>query len=489
MIAPKIFISYSWKPVTNQVWVKELAERLSNDGIHVILDIWDLKEGQDKYSFMEQMVQNTEISKVLLICNKDYADRANMKKGGVGTESLIVSNEVYSQVNQEKFIPVVIEYDEKGNPYLPTFLSSRIYIDLSNEDNIEADYEKLIRNIFNKPSASRPAIGIPPSYVLLEEPVFLRTTHKIKPIKSALIEGKPNFQIFIDDYYNTFLESLNDFIIEDKNIEQNNDLDNFYFDEIEKLRLLKDDYIIFLDTVLKYSTSINIEKLHSFLEMLIQFNINYDKKIKNKKINTQLNGNHIYFISEEIFIHTLALILKHEEFEYFGHIVNNPFFIYQNGASKLEAVNFLEFNEPIFMFEHRNKRLKLNRVNLFADTIKQRSTNDLIKFEDLQEVDVLLYYISCLQRLDKVQTNKSWYPYWFPNLSCYHLYQYSSIDKIISQRYFDKFKIIFQINSKEELIEKIKLLDSENIASIERFHYRFPDIKQIFSLEKIGTYK
>ena len=49
--APKIFISYSWKPESDKQKVIELAERLSSEGVHVILDIWDLEEGQDQYSF------------------------------------------------------------------------------------------------------------------------------------------------------------------------------------------------------------------------------------------------------------------------------------------------------------------------------------------------------------------------------------------------------------------------------------------------------
>lgn len=108
----KVFISYSWKPYTNKQKVIELAERLSNDGIHVILDDWDLKEGQDKYHFMEQMVNDENINKVLLICNKEYAEKVNKKQGGVGVESLIVSDEIYQQVEQTKFIPVVMEYED-----------------------------------------------------------------------------------------------------------------------------------------------------------------------------------------------------------------------------------------------------------------------------------------------------------------------------------------------------------------------------------------
>lgn len=62
---PKVFISYSWHPKEDQIRVQQLAERLSSDGVHVIIDIWDLQDGQDKNKFMEQMVANPEVKKVL----------------------------------------------------------------------------------------------------------------------------------------------------------------------------------------------------------------------------------------------------------------------------------------------------------------------------------------------------------------------------------------------------------------------------------------
>jgi hypothetical protein len=40
---------------------------LMGDGVNVILDVWDLKNGQDKYVFMEQMVEDSEIKKVLSV--------------------------------------------------------------------------------------------------------------------------------------------------------------------------------------------------------------------------------------------------------------------------------------------------------------------------------------------------------------------------------------------------------------------------------------
>ena len=46
----KVFISYSWAV---QDRVVELAERLVANGVDVVLDVWDLMPGHDKYAFME----------------------------------------------------------------------------------------------------------------------------------------------------------------------------------------------------------------------------------------------------------------------------------------------------------------------------------------------------------------------------------------------------------------------------------------------------
>ena len=57
-MTPKVFISYSWSSQAHQERVREWAERLVGDGVDVVLDLYDLKEGQDKYAFMERMVTN-----------------------------------------------------------------------------------------------------------------------------------------------------------------------------------------------------------------------------------------------------------------------------------------------------------------------------------------------------------------------------------------------------------------------------------------------
>src|ERR1039457_7064826 len=123
---PKVFISYSWTSPGHQERVRQWAERLVQDGIDVVLDVYDLKEGHDKYSFMERMVTDPNVTHVLVVCDKAYSEKADAKKAGVGTESQIISREVYEKVEQSKLIPVVCEFVD-GEPTLPTFFKSRIW--------------------------------------------------------------------------------------------------------------------------------------------------------------------------------------------------------------------------------------------------------------------------------------------------------------------------------------------------------------------------
>ena len=83
---------------------------------HILPHIFpDLKEGNDKYEFMERCVNDSSITKVLIICDKAYAQKANDRTGGVGDETVIISSEVYGNARQEKFIPIIAERDVRHN--------------------------------------------------------------------------------------------------------------------------------------------------------------------------------------------------------------------------------------------------------------------------------------------------------------------------------------------------------------------------------------
>jgi len=166
---PKVFISYSWSNRDHENWVLNFSKKLTSDGVNIILDKWELKEGHDIYAFMEKMVVDKEVTKVLIICDHSYKAKADQKSGGVGIESGIISQEIYEKVDQEKFIPIVKEYDDNGKAFLPVFLQNRLFIDFSSNESFDKEYERLLRNIFNKPMIEKPALGKPPSFLTENE--------------------------------------------------------------------------------------------------------------------------------------------------------------------------------------------------------------------------------------------------------------------------------------------------------------------------------
>ena len=78
---PRLFISYSWSTPGHEQWVIDLATELVNSGVDVILDKWNLREGHDSVAFMEKMVTDPSISKVVLICDQVYASKADGRSG------------------------------------------------------------------------------------------------------------------------------------------------------------------------------------------------------------------------------------------------------------------------------------------------------------------------------------------------------------------------------------------------------------------------
>ena len=62
----KTLVSYSWTSPEHEDWVLKLATELREVGVDVILDKWDLKERHDAIAFMEKIVTDPEIKKVIL---------------------------------------------------------------------------------------------------------------------------------------------------------------------------------------------------------------------------------------------------------------------------------------------------------------------------------------------------------------------------------------------------------------------------------------
>jgi TIR domain len=205
---PKAFISYSWTSPGHQEQVRQWAERLLSDGIEVIIDVCDLKEGHDKYSFMERMVVDKAITHVLVVCDKSYAEKADAKKAGVGTESQIISSEVYAKVDQTKFIPIACEFSNDREPFLPVFLKSRIWIDFSSPEATNQNWEQLVRLLHGRPAHQKPQLGKPPAYITANAGALASPAiGKFATFRQAFLSNAKGLNLYRDDFLSACIES------------------------------------------------------------------------------------------------------------------------------------------------------------------------------------------------------------------------------------------------------------------------------------------
>ena len=134
-----------------------LATRLMEAGVDVSLDLWELQPGADLPAFMERNLARAD--RVLMVCTEKYVEKANAGTGGVGYEKMIVTAALMKNVDSTKVIPIV---RQSGSRKIPTFLSSKVYIDLSHQDQFEFGFDELTRTLHGSPLFVKPAVGSNP---------------------------------------------------------------------------------------------------------------------------------------------------------------------------------------------------------------------------------------------------------------------------------------------------------------------------------------
>ena len=475
MDTPKVFISYSWHPKENQIRVQQLADRLSSDGVHVIIDIWDLQDGQDKNKFMEQMVTNPEVKKVLLICTKEYAKKANFREGGVGIESTIVSEEIYTNADQTKFIPIVYEY-ENDKPCVPVFAKSRFFVDLSSDEKFEGGYDQLLRDIYDKPRFQRPPIGKMPSYLAADDPVMLPTSNKVKGIKAAIMAANPNTHLFICDYLDLFLSSLLDYKIDYHTINNSNFID-VVEKSINEMLPLKDDFLDFIMTVVgtQYLTK---ELLSDFFERMLQFYADNEISLyEGTSLDSICFDNYRYF-NHNLFLSVVTILLNKEQFDMVYELVSHHFCIVEERRmSYPQEVSFMRFRAYNYTLnKFKNETRNMRRVSVVADMMKANAVK--VKFDDMVRADLLLYYLSLIY-----PSKDMFERYWYPELSPYN-HQFVMLPKIASLRYFEKAKVMFGVASTEDYKN---LVSSIKEPQVRDGYHNIPTAAKGLSFEDVGT--
>ena len=396
MEAPKVFVSYSWTTPEHEDWVLNLSTELRDSGVGVILDKWDLKEGHDSNAFMERMVTDESVKKVIIVCDEAYAKKADDRNGGVGTETQIITSEIYSSVEQDKFVAVIAEKDERGRPYLPTYYKSRIYIDLSYEELYAKNFEQLLRWIFNRPVNVKPEIGKVPAFLSEEPAVALGTSATSRRCIEAYRTSKPHAAGALNEYLQTFIDNFERLRLEPSNGHQ--EFDEIVVSSIQNFVPYRNEAVEIFLTIANYGQNIDIgEKLHYFFESLIP------KMGRPEGVHQHhtWDWDNLKYIVQELFLYCTAALIKAQRFDLLTVLTQQRYFVSRDedyGRNTMR--NFGVFRNHLDSLEHRNQRLKLNRKSVHADLIKEFSTGTGVSFEQLMQADFVLFIADSIRAVE-----------------------------------------------------------------------------------------
>ncbi|HAA8611223.1 toll/interleukin-1 receptor domain-containing protein [Listeria monocytogenes] len=424
----KVFISYEW---ANQKWVKDLAETIQHEyGIIVKLDIWDLVPGQEKNHFMESMVTDPTIDNVLVICTPEYKQKADTRKGGVGTETQILTPEIYDKADQTKFLAVISE--DSSSEDLPVYLKSRIYFDLSTPEKYYDELEKLCRHIYGKPKEVAPEIGPIIDFDKLDELNVddFRLRQIARDIERVIdVNERKAVNLFIP-FKNEYFEIIRKIYHE---IDDNEE----FSDEVSMKNINKT--VVLQDSLIKVISSLAEAELIDS-DMIIEFIEDHFNEIYEQKktiISEEYYFDFIYFIMHEAFLIINTILRKYNSFKVIADLMEASYFYKE--LSRYAGVNFIRMKTD--SLEKRKKRLGIKTYSLQAQLLEERL--DPVFFKELAITDLLLHYIGQINpKLDSI--------YWNPITVCYvEEYDVLFFRKFQSKRFFEKVSCMFGLKLEE----------------------------------------
>lgn len=438
---PKVFISYAWGSEDYKIKVLSFATDLMSDGIEVVLDQWSLKEGNDTYAFMEQSATDPTITNVLILLDPVYEKKANGRDGGVGTETQIISPEIYNKVKQEKFLPVIFERGISGEIPKPQYLKTMLHFDLSREESYDLEYRRLVKRLYGIEVVEKPELG--------KKPLWLEEKSTIPTKTRTVYEGlkQPKSDDIKKDEFKNFLLAIKEKIV---NFNKDELYDNMsaeaYIELYNDTKLYRDDFL----HLLKYSIYVP-EAYKNIASVMEEICV----EIKDKR---GYEGEVMKTLLHELFIYVVAFYLKNKTYDALSYILSKTYFVDKYGNYQDQSFDvFYDHNKNLdkAVSQKDNKQYYSGTANYWINNINIEVCNkDEFVFADIFCHNAAIFV--------KNYTN-SWF--WFPITYVYGKLEYGNSS-------FRQFAL--RLKSKEHLQEVSKIMGFSNT---EEFKKKYVEIE------------
>jgi hypothetical protein len=437
---PKVFLSYAWGREEYDNRVIELAENLVRNGVEVVFDKWHLEEGHNAFTFMERTVNDPSVTHALILCEPSYAAKANDRRGGVGTETLIISPQVYRDAEQVKFIPVIMERAEDGSVAVPTYMDGRKYIDLSNAETEDDSFTRLVRRLWGKPELVPPPLGERPAYLDETRPQLL-TGNSLNQFKDAIRRGRPQTRGYLSAYLQHLLDAYRgELIAPDADPRQ---LTTIRDESIDRFLPYRDEFVEGMRFIAGFTEDEpTFDQLYRFFEALA--NIRYQAEGRSEETTENLG-----FISRELLLYAVAVLVDAGRFEALDRMLR-PVLIASSRSSSgvLRSISILDPNFP---------RFRANRDRLWDPIpvlLKSRATIADLPYVRLAEAEVFL----TLRTYFEAMVDMFWGRIFWASLGAGAEWNYDQLplaERLKEPRFRDRFLLGLGLHSTDELSARL----------------------------------
>lgn len=470
--APRAFISYAWTSPTHESWVLNLATRLQEDGVEVIFDKWDLKPGHDAHVFMEQMVRDPKVTKVIMVCDRKYTEKANDRAGGVGIESQIISPEIYESASQDKYAAVITEADDTGKAFVPIFYKGRIYLDFTDSDNYEREYEALLRWILNKPLHIKPQLGAVPSHIAQPTAVAAATVSSLRRAEDATKQGAKSARAFTRDFVETFVSELR---IKGSLVGTDGLWDEQVLASLDRMRPYIAQFQDMVRTVARFSEGSDI--FNELLEGVESAGSLMFRPLERNQWSDN-SFDHYRLALWELFLSMIALLIKERRLDLVLVAVQKAYLIPNKEATDRATADYTEFFHAIPTLRERNQRLNVNRISPEADLLAEHYKSGNITLHELMQADFILY----LRSVGISQVWSRWYPVTLVLANRHQAFEVFA--RAESREYFAKLSPVLGVTSVDALKS---VLTGINERKELQFGMWPPEIFELSNAKNLGT--
>lgn len=223
------------------------------------------------------------------------------------------------------------------------------------------------------------------------------------------------------------------------------EIDETVVKNIEEFIPYRNEAIQLFTAVAQYSPNEDFtRRIHRLFESLIP----YMSKPENASQWDERDFDNFRFLVHELFLYTLSILLKHERFDQANYFLQQKYYRpgnSENGRNVMDSHTV--FRQYMPSLEQRNKRLKLRRLSIRADLLRERCAGSGIDFHNLLEADFIAFMRA---EIDEKDDNRGWWPETLLHVR-HSNGAFEIFARSVSKVYFEKTKVLLGISTPKDL--------------------------------------